>query len=269
MKRYSIVLTTVFVMVFILASLMLLNGAMEAEVGSEDESSNASGPHSEAAQPPSQTAQQSESGASEPEQSQAPDIQTDDWRLILVNYQNPLPDDFAVELEMTRYGYEVDKRIVQPLEEMMQAASEDGISLIICYGHRTMEQSEQLFQKQINQQLALGLDLEQAKAEAAKWVAPPGYSEHHTGLALDIVTLDYQVLDSGFASTPAAIWMRDNAYKYGFVIRYPEDKQDITQITYEPWHVRYVGLEHAAAMTEQNLCLEEYLGALEDTGGER
>jgi D-alanyl-D-alanine carboxypeptidase len=87
----------------------------------------------------------------------------------------------------------------------------------------------------------------------------PGYSEHHTGLAVDIVTPSYQVLNAGFAQTDAAVWMAQNAHRYGFIIRYPADKVDVTGIGYEPWHVRYVGIANAKAIFEQGLCLEEYL----------
>ena len=184
---------------------------------------------------------------------------SEDWRLILVNASNPIPDDFTVELEMTRYGYEVDKRIVPTLEEMVQTAEQEGVNLLLCYGYRTLAQSQQLFEKQINRQMALGLSYDEAVLAAAKWVAPPGYSEHHTGLAVDIVTLSNQVLSEAFAQTDAAKWMAANAHRFGFVIRYPKDKQEITGIAYEPWHLRYVGDQAAQYMYENNLCLEEYL----------
>ena len=185
-----------------------------------------------------------------------------DWRLILVNPDNLIPDDFEVDLEMTRYGYEVDSRIVKDVENLINAAAKDNVSLLICYGYRTLEQSQQLFEKQINRQLARGLSQEEAVAEAKRWVAPPGTSDHHTGLALDIVTPEYQVLNHGFFNTPAGQWMAKNCWDYGFVIRFPEDKQDITGITYEPWHLRFVGKEHSIAMRDNNECLEEYVARL-------
>lgn len=188
----------------------------------------------------------------------------DDWRLMLVNFEQPLPEGWSVDLTMTRYGYEVDTRITDAVDELIAAASNDGVSLIICYGYRTIEQSRQLFEKQVNKQLSLGLSQEEALVEARRWVAPPGTSEHHTGLALDIVTLSHQVLNHAFANTDAGIWMAAHSWEYGFVIRYPEDKQDITGITYEPWHVRYVGKEHAAAMHANDECLEEYVARLKD-----
>ena len=194
-----------------------------------------------------------------PEESSSPlEPVEEDWRLMLVNPDHLLPDDFTVELAMTSYGYEVDARIVEPLTAMIEAAAADGVTLLPCYGYRTREQSAQLFEKQVSRQLAAGLSQEAAVEEAKKWVAPPGTSDHHTGLALDIVTPEHQVLNHAFAGTPAARWMAGHSTEYGFVIRFPEDKQEITGITYEPWHLRYVGEEHARVMREQNLCLEEY-----------
>ncbi len=185
-----------------------------------------------------------------------------DWRLILVNPDNLIPDDYEVELAATKYGYQVDARIVKDVEALIDGAAADGVQLLICYGYRTVEQSQQLFEKQIRQQLARGLSQEEAVAEAKRWVAPPKTSDHHTGLALDIVTPEYQVLNHGFYDTPAGRWMAEKCWDYGFVIRFPEDKQDITGITYEPWHLRFVGKENSLAMRENNECLEEYVARL-------
>ena len=182
-----------------------------------------------------------------------------DWRLMLVKPDNLIPEDYKPDLTMTKYGYEVDSRIVEDVTALIDGAKKDNVSLIICYGYRTLAQSQQLFEKQLKKQLSYGLSQEAALAEAKRWVAPPGTSDHHTGLALDIVTPEYQVLNHGFFNTPAGQWMHENSWKYGFVIRFPEDKQEITGITYEPWHLRFVGKEHAAAMHEKNLCLEEYV----------
>lgn len=195
------------------------------------------------------------SGSSYQQQAQ---FSKDDWRLILVNAENPIPDDFTVEFDSVQ-GYKVDKRIKEPLENMINAAKSEGIDLLICYGYRTYEQSKALFEKQINYQLSRGLAYEEAVREAAKWVAPPGTSEHHTALAVDIVTPSNQVLDHEFKNTDAACWMKDNAYKYGFILRYPEDKQEITGITFEPWHYRFVGNEAAEYMYQNDICLEEFL----------
>ena len=192
-------------------------------------------------------------------QSNLPD--ESDWRLILVNGEHPLPEDFSVALGKSFDGYELDQRILSDWEEMYRAAAADGVPLLLCYGHRTLEQAAGLFEKQIGRQMAqYGYTREQAAEAAKRFVAPPGYSEHHTGLALDIITPSYQVLNEGYADTAAAIWLRDNAHRFGFILRYPKDKQEITGVVFEPWHYRFVGKEAAEAIHAQGLCLEEYLG---------
>ena len=98
-----------------------------------------------------------------------------------------------------------------------------------------------------------------AAAAAARWVAPPGTSEHQLGLAVDIVAGSFQVLDSRQEKTAEQQWLMEHCWEYGFILRYPSDKSDITGIAYEPWHYRYVGEKAAREMTEQGLCLEEYL----------
>ena len=90
-------------------------------------------------------------------------------------------------------------------------------------------------------------------------IAVPGTSEHHTGLALDIVTPTYQVLDDGYATTDAFKWLYENCADYGFILRYPENTTHITGIIYEPWHYRYVGVEVAKYITENNITFEEYI----------
>ncbi|MBP3292640.1 MAG: M15 family metallopeptidase, partial [Clostridia bacterium] len=104
-----------------------------------------------------------------------------------------------------------------------------------------------------------GYSQEEAEAEAGKWVAIPGTSEHQTGLAVDIVALSYQLLDRGQEDTAEQKWLMENSYKYGYILRYPTDKSDITGIYYEPWHYRYVGKDVAKELYESGLCLEEYL----------
>ena len=212
----------------------------------------------EESEKPQAAPEKEETVPQEEESYEAPAKQSEDWRLILVNPWNYIPDDFTVELDYVD-GYPVDKRIKEPLINMIEGAKQDGVDLLVCYGYRTKEQSQQLFEKQINRQIASGLSYDDAVEEAKKWVAPPGTSEHHTGLALDIVTPAYQMLTYEFANTDAAVWMRENAHRYGFILRYPEDKEEITGITFEPWHYRYVGPEAAGYIYENGLCLEEFL----------
>jgi len=218
-------------------------------------------------QPPAQSSkpepQPSEPSASpEPESEPQPPpttVSPNEWSLLLVNPDHPLPDGFEVSLVTVYESHRVDTRILEQAQNMFNEAKLRGISLFPCSAYRTVDYQRELFEEQIQQQEAAGLSKEDAAAIAATFVAVPGTSEHHTGLAMDIVTLDYQVLDEGFEQTEAFRWLDENAFKYGFILRYPRDKQDITGITYEPWHYRYVGVEHAAFIKERGVCLEEYL----------
>ncbi len=103
-----------------------------------------------------------------------------------------------------------------------------------------------------------GLSYMEAYQRGSRIVAVPAASEHRLGLALDIVSNTYKNLDEGFAGTPAGIWLAENSYKYGFILRYPKDKEDITGIDYEPWHFRYVGVDAATVITERGITLEEF-----------
>ena len=179
--------------------------------------------------------------------------------MILVNSKNLLPADFDVETEYIG-NRAMDKRIVPIVKEMIADAKADGVDLLICSSYRSVSRQETLFAEQIQGFLNQGYSEEAARTEAAKWVAIPRTSEHHTGLALDIVTPSYQVLDFGFEDTAAFKWLYTHCTEYGFILRYPKDKTDITGIVYEPWHYRYVGVEAAEYIHENGLTLEEYLG---------
>lgn len=194
---------------------------------------------------------------SEPEP--APTSSAIDWNLLLVNFENSLPDNFSVDLEPVNETFQVDSRIAEPLLRMIIDAREDGIDLKICSAYRSVEKQEELFNGRYQAFLSQGYSEEQADALTVAETARPWTSEHHTGLAVDIVTENYQTLDAGFEQTPAFQWLNTHAQQYGFILRYPKDKTDVTQISYEPWHYRYVGQEHAEAVKAAELCLEEYL----------
>lgn len=194
-----------------------------------------------------------------PEQSAGVSRQEPDWRLLLVNARNPLPEDFSVELETLEDGQSVDARICPDLEEMMRDAQSEGMSLLICSAYRTNAQQQSLYLRKIRRLEEQGLSPGEAREQAARVVAPPGTSEHETGLALDITAQSYPVLERDQEDTPEQQWLMENAWRYGFILRYPEDKTGITGICYEPWHYRYVGREAAAGIHRRGLCLEEYL----------
>ena len=182
-----------------------------------------------------------------------------DWKLILVNSTHILPDDFSVKLSYVNSTYQADARIADIVKSMISAAKNDGVSLVICSAYRSVASQTRLFNNKVSYYKNQGYSDVNARAVSATIVAVPKTSEHHTGLALDIVTKSYTSLDSGFDKTTAFRWLSENAYKYGFINRYPKDKTDITKISYEPWHYRYVGTTAAKEIRDRKICLEEYL----------
>ena len=148
--------------------------------------------------------------------------------------------------------------------ESQQAVSarQEGMDLLVRSAFRTRETQQALYDNKIKRLIAQGWSAEEAPQEAAKWVARPGTSEHEAGLALDIVAADFTNLTAAQADTPQQQWLMANAHRFGFILRYPEEKQSITGIGYEPWHYRYVGPEAAEQIYSSKLCLEEYLDTL-------
>lgn len=187
-------------------------------------------------------------------------VDMEDWRMILVNAQNPVPEGYTVETQVadSYTGKELQTEAAQQYAAMKEAAQAEGIQLMLCSAYRSVEYQTGLFETEKAQWLAQGMTEEEAYAKAATVVAIPGYSEHNTGLAADIVTPEYQDLSEGFEDTPAFAWLNQHAAEYGFILRYPEGMQDVTGIIYEPWHYRYVGVENAKYIVESGLCLEQF-----------
>lgn len=189
--------------------------------------------------------------------------QADEWNLILVNKKNLLPDDFKTTLADVPGG-QMDKRVVQLMKDMLAAAEKDGAPLHIVSSYRTPERQAEKYNARVKELMATGLTKAQAEAEAGKYLAPPGTSEHCTGLAADIVSPDWYSshnnLTADFDQTKQFTWLSKNAAKFGFILRYPKSKEEITMISYEPWHYRFVGIKAAAEISSQGITLEEYLG---------
>ena len=139
------------------------------------------------------------------------------------------------------------------------AAKSEGLNPLICSSYRTNEKQEQLYQNKVSEYLSQGYSKVEASDKAAFWVARPGTSEHQLGLAVDIVSTKNQRLDRSQENTVEQQWLIQNSWKYGFVLRYPTNKNSITGVGYEPWHYRYVGKEHAKKINELGVCLEEYV----------
>lgn len=181
------------------------------------------------------------------------------WYLTLVNRCNFLNYDFAPVVAHVGGGHYFDERAAQSLVEMMDAARDYGLSPLIVSSTRTVARQRYLFDRQVNRQISAGLSAEDAFEQARRVVAYPGSSEHNLGLAVDIVSYAHRGLTAAFGQTPEGIWLAQNGHYFGFVVRYQDHKQHITNIIYEPWHFRYVGISAATFMFENDLTLEEYV----------
>ena len=179
------------------------------------------------------------------------------WNLILVNDNYSVPGDYEVELTELSNGEKVDSRIYPQLQQMFDDARATGLALFVREGYRTYQDQKQILEERIQQYRDEGYSRSEAKKLAEEYVAIPGTSEHELGIAVDINA------DTSKCSSDAVYtWLADNAYRYGFIKRYPEDKVEITGAKNEPWHYRYVGVEAAQEIQERGLCLEEYIELL-------
>lgn len=183
-----------------------------------------------------------------------------DWRLQLVNAKHPLATGFAVETAELPNGLLIDRRVREELLAMINAGEAQGLDFVICSAYRSVEKQRELYDDKVARLRNEGMDEAQALEAAVSVVALPGTSEHHTGLAVDIVAYGYQQLDNGILNTPEYKWLKDNCHRFGFILRYPEGKSSLTGVIFEPWHYRYVGKDAAAEIMGQGLCLEEYVG---------
>ena len=178
---------------------------------------------------------------------------SEEWNLIIVNRWNELPEDYSVELTELSNGQKVDSRIYPYLQEMFDAARAEGVYPVVREGYRTEEEQKEILDDKIQTYINQGYSQSRAERTAKEWVALPGTSEHQLGIAVDI-----NADKSKCSNEEVYAWLAENAYKYGFILRYPLGKQEITGTSYEPWHYRYVGEEAALEIYEQGICLEEY-----------
>ncbi len=191
---------------------------------------------------------------------QPADLNVADWTLILVNRDYILPEGFVPpelvpSVKSDSDSKKLDSRVAPHYNDMYLAAKKDGITLETVSGYRSYSLQRTNFENKISKYINQGMNRTKATQEAAKIILPPGTSEHNLGFAMDICSLE-----QSFENTKAFRWLCENAEDYGFILRYPKDKQDITQIIYEPWHWRYVGVENAKRINASGKCLEEYLG---------
>ena len=186
------------------------------------------------------------------------EFDVDDWRLILVNKQHSIPDDYEFPLGTITGSMRCDERILEDLIAMMQAAKADGVDLVICSPYRDFNRQTYLFNRNVNLYMTTGMSYMDAYKTVALTTTAPNASEHQIGLAIDFYSSTYMRLDEGFEKTEAGKWLAEHSYEYGFILRYPRGKEYITGIDYEPWHFRYVGMEAATVITSQGITLEEF-----------
>ena len=180
--------------------------------------------------------------------------QSGDWNLILVNHWNKIPDNYNVTLIELSNGQRVDSRIYPDLQAMFDDARSEGIYPIVREGYRTEGEQQAEFEEKVQAYMNEGYSKEKAEELAQRWVALPGTSEHQLGIAVDI---NADKIRS--SNEDVYVWLAQNAYKYGFILRYPQGKENITGTDYEPWHYRYVGKGVAEEIYRDQICLEEYL----------
>ena len=183
-------------------------------------------------------------------------IDEEKWYLTLVNSSYRIPDNYEPDLVyVCGSGERLDRKVAEHYEAMYNAAQKDGIKLAPCSGYRSYELQERNYNNKVSFYESQGYSNKDAKVKAATIIMPPGSSEHNLGYAMDIVCVD-----EWFEDTAEFKWLTENAADYGFIMRYPKDKQDITKVIYEPWHWRYVGVELAKELKDSGLVLEEYMG---------
>lgn len=179
-----------------------------------------------------------------------------DWNLLVINSQNPISKNYEINLKSCRDS-QVDAKISCYLNDMIEDAYSQNIKLWISSGYRSEAKQNELFKNKVKEYIKQGYTEKDSENLAQTIVAKPGTSEHNLGFAVDL-----NGVQNDFNSTKEFSWLNDNAANYGFILRYDNTKQNITGKIYEPWHFRFVGVEHAKNMKEKNLCLEEYVSEL-------
>lgn len=183
--------------------------------------------------------------------------------LVLVNKDNELCSEYDPQLRTICNGrLEASERLYEDLCAMLQAAGEAGYDYWIASAYRSRSRQQELIDEDVSALTQQGLSYQEALARTLRETMPAGHSEHETGLALDILCSGNTNMDVSQANEPGNEWLVTHCWEYGFILRYPEDKEDVTQIAYEPWHFRYVGREAAQFLTEEGITLEEFFEML-------
>ena len=191
----------------------------------------------------------------------------DDPRMVLVNHTNKMPDDHTFTTKACGSATAVNKTLQTEAADaflaMQAAAAKDGVTIWMQSGYRSVDYQKNLYDQKTQYFRNKGLSEAEAKKQAANIVNPPGYSEHNCGLAADLNSPEHTDLTEGFENTEAFRWLSAHAVEYGFILRYPKNAEAVTEITYEPWHWRYVGPENAALIQQSGLCFEDAVAVLQ------
>lgn len=194
-----------------------------------------------------------------------------DPMMVLVNHTNKMPDDYTFETKECGSKTAVNKTLqtvaCDAFLEMQKAAAAENVTIWMQSGYRSVKYQTGLYERKTKYYTDQGYDLATAKEKAAAVVNPPGYSEHNCGLAADLNSPEHTGLDEGFENTTAFRWLCEHAADYGFILRYPKGAEAQTEITYEPWHWRYVGVENARKISASGLCFEDYIAQLHTLAG--
>ena len=192
--------------------------------------------------------------------------------MILVNHTNQMPESYTFDTKECGSSTAVNKTLqtvaCDAFLALQKAASADGVTVWMQSGYRSVAYQTKLYERKTQYYRDKGYDEATAREKAAAIVNPPGYSEHNCGLAADLNSPEHTGLDEGFENTAAFRWLCVHAGEYGFILRYPKGAEDKTEITYEPWHWRYVGVENAARINASGLCFEDYIAAVQQIAAE-
>ena len=191
--------------------------------------------------------------------------------MILVNHTNKMPENYTFETAECGSKTAVNKTLqtvaCNAFLELQKAAAAENVTVWMQSGYRSVKYQTGLYERKTKYYTDRGYDTATAKEMAAAVVNPPGYSEHNCGLAADLNSPEHTGLDESFENTTAFRWLCEHAVEYGFILRYPKGAEDKTEITYEPWHWRYVGRENAAKISASGLCFEDYIAQLHAIAG--
>ncbi|MCM1525119.1 MAG: M15 family metallopeptidase [Ruminococcus sp.] len=274
--------STVFLFAMVFAMSRLTGGREEEEIGTDKNSVSTDGSGANTAvggasdDDPHMTPSPEdvpETSAEEPREPKPDPADADNtWAMFLVNSKNKVSDEYcngidrALVYESWR-EYHMDTRMAEYMKQMLKAAQEDlnpdggnEHYLNVMSAYRSIEYQQNNFDKSVKDRMEnKGMTEEEAYEDTLKEVQLPGYSEHNAGIAADIMSDEYVDMDDdGFKNTKAYAWLQENAADYGFILRYPEGKESVTGIIYEPWHYRFVGVYYAKLITDKGITLEEF-----------